>query len=168
MRKGILVLACVTSIASCQYQNAGSAMITKPISLMERLNVARVEAIDLINLHLSTHPNCDLSLINLKDKVLLEIDFKDPNVEATVFTQDTKRIFFGRQIKWTTKKMIITMIHESFHITKQDDKFICGEDYSKRMVKGVVCRLLGEVQYTSDDINQVIEKHLEKELKGFK
>src|SRR5687767_3575391 len=153
MKKGIIALACLTSLTSCNYKDAGSAMITKPISLMERLNLAKKDAIQMINVHLSSHPDCDLKLINLEDKVLLEIDFKDERIEACVFTEDTRRIFFGRHIKWTTKNMITRMIHESFHITKQDDKFICGEDSSKRMVKGVVCRLFGDVQYSSDEIN---------------
>lgn len=163
-----MFVACLTSLTSCQYKDAGSAMITKPISLMERLNLARKDAIKVIDTHLHNHPMCDLKLINIEDKVLLEIDFKDERIEACVFTEDTRRIFFGRHIKWDTKKMITRMIHESFHITKQDDKFICGEDSSKRMIKGVVCRLFGDVQYSSDDINQAIEKHLEKELSEIK
>ena len=168
MKKLTIGLACLTSLSSCAIPNASTAMIVKPISLMERLNLAKIEAIELINIHTSNHKDCDLKLINLKDKVLLEIDFKDERIEACVFTEDTKRIFFGRHIKWTKEKMITRMIHESFHITKQNDKFICGEDSSKRMIKGAVCRLFGDLQYSSDEINQAIEKHLEKELREIK
>lgn len=172
MKKSILFVACLTSLTSCQYKDAGSAMITKPIqlnNLIEEFNQARIQAIETVNLHLSSHPNCELKDLKLQDKVFLPTDIKEHRLKAFVFVkEDKKRIFFNQNIKWSLKDIIVMMIHEDFHLVG-----VCGSD-SKSVTaqftvnRKPVCRLFGENQYYSNDITEAIEKHLEKELMEFK
>lgn len=116
---------------------------------------------EIINNHLLTHPDCDIKLIApAVDQFVFLFGWNFPDITAWCFPdQYNRKIFFNVVTKWDKKKAARDTIHEAFHLVK-----ICQPDSVRSSTP--VCRLFGELQYDSAQINNVIMRHLKKDFEN--
>lgn len=152
MKKGILVLACITSLTSCEYQDAQSAMLTKSSSKLEEY---REYTLNSLTEHNTKHPNCVLNKLYQAVEVM-PIYWYDGD-KVTIATVDKGAIYINKRIWRNKKEYRITLIHEAIHA-----KGICGADSIKQ--KEPICFLFNKPVYFSTDISKYIDEHL-KEFK---
>jgi hypothetical protein len=124
------------------------------------------EAKALIILHSQSHRDCTLN--NLVDKIdsvdIILSPVNNPNQSMWVFPDDnimSHFIFVNSKAKWNRQKAIRNFIHETLHL-----KGMCCKDSSRSIQP--ICYLFNQSIYESVEINEALDKHLEKELRIFK
>ena len=137
-------------------------------------NEYRASAIATIEAHLKRHKKCELADVvpTLAKMGLFFPDGMPKSRLAQAFpsVDGIPNIFINDALEWDEHQAVLTLIHESLHVTRRKGKWLCGPDAetpnNRRYLRdNPPCRLFGKVQYNTDDITRDIEQHLETELK---
>lgn len=112
--------------------------------------------------HSIRHPNCILEHLKIEELYIQSKKLYNTRFEGEVLAycfpdELDNTMYVKRNYKWKEKKAFITIIHEALHI-----RFICKPDtvYTGQSV----CKLWNVDAYTSQDITNILEAHLHKEL----
>lgn len=123
----------------------------------------KVEALADLDEHLAKHKKCELAPTrDVIEKMGLYARPMDSDLKGYPIMEDwipgtPSVVFFNIDYKWNKKEGKTFVVHEATHLIK-----LCGPDRYKGMRPNprVACRMLGNVQFYSVDIDRDIRKHL--------
>ena len=147
---------------------ASAGMLVVPVSQRFRGDY-RATAIEVVQNHLEQHPDCDLKdTVQTLTDMQMFFSMKIPGYKAGAFPRVGAlypTVFINPDLKWTETEAIVTLIHESTHLTRRDGRWLCGDDNwtpatQETLKANPPCRLFGKVQYRSEDITRDIQEHL--------
>lgn len=122
-------------------------------SIESRSQQFREHAIAEINSHLVKHSDCVLGdLIETIEHMSIK-SFNGDNHTAAYVWQGT--VYLNKNFKWNNKTVMITLIHEAFHING-----ICGDDNIE--LKHPICYAFNKPVYYSPQLTSHIENHLKQ------
>ena len=134
----------------------------------------RASAIALVAAHLERHRKCDLAdvLPTLERMQLFFPPEMPSNRHAQAFPSvghTQPNVFINADVEWNERRAVLTLIHESTHVTRRKGRWLCGPDRetpnNRRYLRdNPPCRLFGKTQYNTDDISRDLEEHLQVEL----
>lgn len=122
----------------------------------------RDSAIQIVEAHLKSHPDCELNgaAETLKDMQIFFTAKFHPKTLACSFPKvgGVPTMAVNANYEWTEAEAIITLIHESLHLTRRNDQWICGPDHARG--SSPACRMFGRSQFTSEQITRDLQEHL--------
>lgn len=122
----------------------------------------RDSAIQVVEAHLKTHPDCELNgaVETLKDMQIFFSAKFHPKTLACSFPKvgGVPTVAINAEYEWTEAEAIITLIHESLHLTRRNGQWVCGPDNARK--SSPACRMFGRSQFTSEEITHDLQEHL--------
>jgi hypothetical protein len=129
--------------------------------------IYRHKALEILQDHLKDHSDCDLKdLPDTISRMQFFSSLKMPfSMKAATFPDEKSIhpvVFVNSDIEWNIDDAILMIIHEATHNTRRNNEWLCGSDKYKglKVNRIPVCRLFGNSQYSSEDIDKAIRKHL--------
>jgi hypothetical protein len=132
----------------------------------------KATAVEILENHFESHSDCDLVGAT---EIIKHMQFfgsmkLHPKTKAKVFPEEGEvfpAVFINvsYRYKWTPSEAVRTEIHEATHFIRRNNKWLCGPDgetdSNYNYLRAVPpCRLFGEIQYNSSQIDEALEKHL--------
>lgn len=128
----------------------------------------RQKAMEKVENHLKEHKDCDLKdSPEVISRMQFFISLKLPSsIRMTVFPSVEDKypaVFVNSSLEWDEKKAVLGIIHESTHLIRRNGTWLCGPDVYRgiRPFKIPCCRLFGQLQFRSSEIDEVLKTHLE-------
>lgn len=160
---GLIALALMI-YCSAQAQNIVSYRLMQDFERYKQITVGLLMEEHVDCLLVKTIPTIEQTTFGF-----VERKGKDKRIKAWV-NPDSKSerpvIWINSAIDWTEDEAIVAIVHESLHLTKNDNGwFICGQDRYKQILGPrfkPVCRPFGVEVYDSEGLTNEVALHLGK------
>jgi hypothetical protein len=123
-------------------------------------------AIATIYRHLYDHRGCELKRIipTLQNMQFHANDKLDAGFRMSAYPRRGDQwpmTHYNSNLEWSEYKWVRASIHEALHHTWIGPGWMCGDDNPSKRIRGVaICALFRENQYSSGQINDVLDRHL--------